>query len=196
MMEQLGINAPAGPERHASRRTERGQLRSGQSQSVSGSAGPADAEERPEGHDAPRCGGSSGARRSSRTSSARSYGRVPKNVPKVTWEVTRDRRTTTVGGRAGRRQAAGRPRRQLRVPGDHRGHPDDAGHAGRTQGAGAGADDVRRSARAAAAAPARRRDSGGRRADRSAATEQLIAAGWGYAIDQSRPASRPTTAPA
>ena len=61
----------------------------------------------------------------------RGLGRVPKNVPKVTWEVTRDRR---------RRRSAAVPvvTKQLvghvdnsRLPGDQGRHPDDARHAGR-----------------------------------------------------------------
>ena len=57
-------------------------------------------------------------------------GRVPKNVPKVTWTVDR---TETVHRRRPRRrrQATRRPGRQLRLPGDHRRHSDDGGDAGR-----------------------------------------------------------------
>ena len=152
------------------------------------SARRADAEERQEGHDRRRCGGSSGGRRSSRTSSAKCSAACRRDVPKVTWTVT-----ATVDG-DGRRP----PRRSasssighvdnIGVSRDHRRHPDDARHAGRRQGPGAGDDDVRRRP----ACPAIRRRpaeaaawSGGLtatgRASDPPATEQLIAAGWGYA---------------
>ena len=133
-------------------------------------------------------GGRSAARRSSRTSSARSSGACPPNVPKVTWTVTEtgagiDRR------HPGRRQAARRPRRQLGVPGHHRRHPADARHAGRREGPGAGDDHVRRQpgrpVADAAGLPAGR---GGFPPAAPAAgtdppaTEQLIADGWGFAF--------------
>ncbi len=73
-------------------------------------------------------------------------GRVPKNVPKVTWTVTE-----TAHGMVGDRPTLGK---QLvghvdnsSYPGDHRRHSDDDRHAGRRQGAGAGDDDVRRRTR-------------------------------------------------
>ena len=59
-------------------------------------------------------------------------GRVPKNVPKVTWVVNRTE-NFTVGGLAGRRQGTRRPRRQLVLSGDHSRHPDDGRDAGRTR---------------------------------------------------------------
>ena len=70
------------------------------------------------------------------------YGRVPKDVPKVTWEVTEHDRGE---GRRhpGHHQAARGPRRQLEVPADQGRHPAHADDAGRRQGAGAGDDGVR-----------------------------------------------------
>ena len=70
------------------------------------------------------------------------YGRVPKETPKVKWEVTD---TTKREGRrrARRHEAAGRPRRQLLLPADHRGYPADADHAGERHRPGAGDHGVR-----------------------------------------------------
>ena len=70
------------------------------------------------------------------------YGRVPKDVPKVTWEVTEHDRGE---GRRhpGHHQEAGGPRRQFEVPADQGRHPAHADDAGRRQGAGAGDDGVR-----------------------------------------------------
>ena len=112
-------------------------------------------------------------------------GRVPKSVPKVTWTVTRSA-DVTVGGRAGPGPGVDRPRRQLRLSRDRRRHPDDARHAERRQGTGAGDDHVRRRPPAARAIrlPAGRGGPGVHTAARAAdppATEQLIADGWGYA---------------
>ena len=68
-------------------------------------------------------------------------GRVPKNVPKVTW--TRHRLGRVGGGRA-RRQgpATGRARGQLGVSRHQRGHPDDGRDAGRRERARAADDHV------------------------------------------------------
>ena len=119
-------------------------------------------------------------------------GRVPKNVPKVTW-VVKPHRARHGGRTAGRRQAARRPRRQLGLSRHHRRHPDDAGDAGGRDEAGAGDDDVRRAVRdaagpwrAAAGALAAFGPGGGAPPDPATpadppATEQLIADGWGYA---------------
>ena len=113
-------------------------------------------------------------------------GRVPKNVPKVTWTVDRDTPTATVGGHPRRRQAAHRPRRQLRrIPTITVDIQMTLVTAGGREGAGAGDDHVRLAAtcagdRRGAAAALRPAASAGP-AD-PPATEQLIADGWGYAF--------------
>ena len=70
------------------------------------------------------------------------YGRVPKDVPKVTWEVT-GTTEEKVGDVRGRHQEAGGPRRQCEVSSDQGRHPAHADDAGRRQGAGPGDDGVR-----------------------------------------------------
>jgi hypothetical protein len=74
-------------------------------------------------------------------------GRVPNNVPKVTWTVTKTV-TGTVGPLYCGRKAAGGPCRQLRISGNLSRHPDDSGHTCRCQNSCSGHDDVwrRRSA--------------------------------------------------
>ena len=97
-------------------------------------------------------------------------GRVPKNVPQVTWTVTK-----TVNGMSGSLRSSRSNRGacgQFVVSGDQRRHSDDAHHAGRCEGSRSRDDDVRRGGLAMRGSPRRRR---------SAATEQLIADGWGYA---------------
>ena len=120
-------------------------------------------------------------------------GRVPKNVPKVTWEVTK-----TAEAKVGEHPVIGK---QLvghvdnsSYPDDQGRHPDDAGDAGGCEGSGAGDDDVRRTRHSGGAFPAPVfPGSGGapgaaaavRPRSRSAANadppaiEQLIADGWG-----------------
>ena len=115
-------------------------------------------------------------------------GRVPKNVPKVTWTVT-ETADATVGGHAGRRQAARRPRRQLAripaidvdiqmtlvTPADAKGPVPVMMMFG---GGAALPGDPPPAAGARRPAPAvRRRPASGD----PPATEQLIADGWGYA---------------
>ena len=112
-------------------------------------------------------------------------GRVPKNVPKVTWSVTRTVESTVGGRPVIGRQLVGHVDNSA-SPGDHGGHPDDAGDAGGRQDARARDDHVRR--RTHAARQIRRRPRGPAcraftpppSAD-PPATEQLIADGWGYA---------------
>ncbi len=88
MMEQLGIKSlRPGPSGRADA-TNAANYDPAKANPFPGSARSAHVEERAEGHDAPRCGGSSAARKSSRTSNAKSFGRVPKDVPKVTWTIT------------------------------------------------------------------------------------------------------------
>ena len=70
------------------------------------------------------------------------YGRVPKDVPKVTWEVTGTTEEKVGDIPAITKRLVG-PRRQLDVPADQGRHPAHADHAGRRQGAGAGDDGVR-----------------------------------------------------
>ena len=57
------------------------------------------------------------------------YGRVPPNVPKVTWTVTAVDHEM-IGFTSGHRQRPHRRRRQLRLSRDQSKHPHDAGHAG------------------------------------------------------------------
>ena len=187
MMEQLGIKAlrpgPSGNEaapNHAN-------YDEATANPFPESARRPDAEERQEGHDRRRCGGTQRRPEIVEDFEREVLGRVPKNVPKVTWTVTRDRRRRRSAARAVDRQAARRARRQLGVPGDQRRHPDDAGDAGRREGAGAGDDDVRRRHACAAAASPPPPGRGGFASpppppgSDPPATEQLIADGWGYA---------------
>ena len=58
------------------------------------------------------------------------YGRVPRDVPRVTWREVR-RVSMTVAGQHGARTRAGRPRRQPARAGDHRRHHADARHTSR-----------------------------------------------------------------
>ena len=191
MMEQARHQGtPAGPERQRAGAESR-QLRRGDGQSLSEPARRADVEERPEGHDRRACGGTQRRPEIVEDFEREVLGRVPKNVPKVTWTVTR---TVECDGRPAIRWSG----KQLvghvdnsRVSGDQRRHPDDAGHAGGRARTGAGDDDVRRRL-----PPARRSSAGRTRLRRCAAgrapappappadppaTEQLIADGWGYA---------------
>ena len=69
-------------------------------------------------------------------------GRIPPDVPKVTWTVTSTANSTSRCFPR-HRKAARRTRGQLVVPGDHRGYPDDAGDAGECERARARDDDVR-----------------------------------------------------
>jgi len=62
------------------------------------------------------------------------YGRVPRNVPKVVWEVT-GTTTDTSAGVAGRHQAALGHVDKLFVSAAERGHPVDADDAGKSDGA-------------------------------------------------------------
>ena len=125
------------------------------------------------------------------------YGRVPKNVPKVKWEVSqhhegKERR------RAGHHQAAGRARRQFGVPGDHGRYSSDADHAGQRQGSGAGDDGVRRRSRPSAAAAAAWRGPAEGRLRKRPGRAHLAAAGsrQGLGLRAISPpaAFRPTTA--
>ena len=114
---------------------------------------------------------------------------IPRGVPKVTWTVDRrpTERSLAIAPVVGK-QLVGHVDNSA-YPGDHRRHPDDAGDAGRREGPvpvmmmfGGGA-----LAAGASARPVHRRAGGGRRRRRRRsagdppATEQLIAAGWGYA---------------
>ena len=160
MMEQLGIKAlrpgPSGNEQAPNHANYDEAIANPYPES----ARRPHAEERQEGHDAGACGGSSGVRRSSRTSSAKCSAAFRRSVPKVTWTESRSV-NATVGGRAViGKQLIGHVDNSI-VSGDHRRHPDDAGHAGRREGSGAGDDHVRRRPRAAgrSAAPGPRRRS-------------------------------------
>ena len=188
-MEQLGIKAlRPGPERQRAGAESR-QLRRGAGQSVSEPARGADAEERPQG-DHRRQWWKQRRPEIVEDFEREVVGRVPKNVPNVTWTVTE---TLRADGRRTCRSigtAAGRPRRQRVVPGDQRRHPDDAGHAGRRQRAGAGDDHVRGGSAAGASRPpdGRRRvrsAAGGAAGSDPPATEQLIAGGLGLRVPQS-----------
>ena len=132
------------------------------------------------------------------------YGRVPKDVPKVTWEVTEHDRGE---GRRhpGRHQEARGPRRQFEVPADQGRHPAHADDAGRGQGAGAGDDGVRlRRIRPAAGRPAgegghAEGDAQGRSAARASAAaarrgSSRCSPRAGATPSSSPTASRPTTA--
>ncbi len=74
-------------------------------------------------------------------------GRVPKNVPKVTWTVT-EKADGVLGGMPVTGRVV-RPRRQLGVSRHHRRHPADRRHADGREDAGAGDDDVQLGAPAA-----------------------------------------------
>ena len=103
----------------------------------------ADAEERPEGHLAPTCGSTQRRPEIVEDFEREVLGRVPKNVPKVTWTVT-ETATGMVGDRpVVGKQLVGRVDNSA-LPGHQRRHPDDARDASRREGPGAGDDDVRR----------------------------------------------------
>ncbi len=134
------------------------------------------------------------------------YGRVPKDVPKVTWEVTGDDRGEGRRHR-GRHQEARGPRRQFEVPADQGRHPAHADDAGRREGAGAGDDGVRlrrlrpAAGRARGKAPRQEGDAQGRgegrRRLRAAAARRGSSRSSpraGATPSSSPTASRPTTA--
>ena len=123
--------ATAGAERPC-REAERRELRRSESEPVSAAARSADAAQRREGHVGRRCGGASVGRRSSRISSARSYGRVPRayRTSHGRWSATREGK---IGGTPSRRQEARRPRRQLRLSRDQGRDLHDAHDAGRCE---------------------------------------------------------------
>ena len=102
------------------------------------------AEERQEGHERRDVGGAAhGDRRGLRSRSAR-----PRPEERAEGDLDRDANRRRHGRRTrGRRQAADRPRGQLRVSGDRRRYPDDARDADGRQGSGARDDDVRRRTR-------------------------------------------------
>ena len=111
-------------------------------------------------------------------------GRVPKNVPPVTWAVTQTLRADVAGRPVIGRRLVGRVDNSS-FPSSHGGHAAGARHAGRRERAGAADGHVPRRAaagRARAGRAPRFRSASGRRRRRSAATDQLIAGGWGYAF--------------
>ena len=94
-------------------------------------------------------------------------GRIPRNVPKVTWSDNRNR-GMVVGIAPGHRPTARRPRRQLVVPVDHGRYPDDAGDAEGSDEAGARDDHVRQRPPAVSRRGAGTRPAACRRRQRSA----------------------------
>ena len=62
---------------------------------------------------------------------ARGLGRVPKNVPKVTWTVASTDDAAWSADRRSSASSSSATSTTRRYPRHHRGHPDDAGHAGR-----------------------------------------------------------------
>ena len=156
MMKQLGITKlrPGAQRLPPSRRAERGQLRSGQGQPLSGLAGRPDAEGRPQGHDRGDvvAEAASGDRRG-----LRARGLRPRAPRRAEGHVDGGRDRGDDGRRpAGRGPARDRARGQLRPSRDHGGHQDGGRPARQRQGAGAGPDDVRlgqHARRSAAALP-------------------------------------------
>ena len=105
------------------------------------------------------------------------YGRVPKNLPKVKWEVTSTPHGTN-GDVPVVTKATRGPRGQFLVPANHGRHPTDADHAGQRGGTRARDAAIRRR-------PRRRRDqrrgAAGRRGPRAQRQQLILAKGWGYA---------------
>ena len=142
------------------------QLRRGARQSVPESARGPDAQERPEGHDAPTLVEAAPARdrRGVRSRSAR-----PRPEERAEGDVDRQphrERRRSADGRSSARSSSASVDNSSH-PDDQRRHPDDARHAGRRDRAGAGDDDVRRPVRHAAGArhaPAGRRAASARAA--------------------------------
>ena len=120
------------------------------------------------------------------------YGRVPEDVPKVTWTVAETVETTVGGQPVVARRVIGHVDNSAH-PAVGRGHQDGGRRARQREGAGSRPDDVRlgqHARRAAAAVP-------GRPGARRPALHRAAHRGrLGLRVARAPPASRPTTAPA